>query len=60
MRVLDYEVNQINEHIGITVKYDQYKTGKTITTISFTFKKKQTIGSLDKYRAHPRFCVTAI
>lgn len=41
MKVLDYDVNQINENIGIAVKYDQYKTGKTITAISFTFKRKQ-------------------
>ncbi|ALF60920.1 replication initiation protein RepM [Psychrobacter urativorans] len=42
-RVLDHAVKQINEHTDITVKYEQHKTGKTITSISFTFKRKQVI-----------------
>ena len=40
-RVLDHAVKQINDYTDITVKYDQHKTGKTITAISFIFKKKQ-------------------
>ena len=42
-RVVDYAVNQINEHTDITVKYAQHKTGKSITAISFSFKIKQVI-----------------
>ena len=40
-RVLDLAVNQINEHTDITVKYEQHRTGRTITAISFTFKPKR-------------------
>ena len=38
-RVLDLAVKEINENTDITVKYDQHKQGRTIT--SFTFKFKQ-------------------
>lgn len=41
-RVLDHAVNQINEHTDILVKYEQHKTGRAITAISFTFKPKKT------------------
>ena len=40
-RVLDHAVKQINEHTDITVNYEQHKTGKTITAVSFAFKKKK-------------------
>jgi plasmid replication initiation protein len=40
-RVLDLAVSQINEHTDITVKYEQHKTGRTITAISFKFKQKK-------------------
>ena len=40
-RVLDLAIKQINEHTDITVKYEQHKTGRTITAISFTFKQKK-------------------
>ena len=40
-RVLDLAIKQINKHTDITVKYEQYKTGRAITAISFTFKHKK-------------------
>jgi hypothetical protein len=46
-RVLDHGIKQINEYTDITVKYEQHKTGKTITAISFTFKKKQILEHID-------------
>lgn len=42
-RVLDLAVSQINEHTDITVKYEQHKTGRKITAISFKFKQKKVI-----------------
>jgi hypothetical protein len=51
-RVLDLAVSQINEHTDITVKYEQHKTGRTITAISFKFKQKKApepIGKDDSY-----------
>ena len=46
-RVLDHAVKQINEHTDITVKYEQHKTGKTITAVSFAFKKKKILEHID-------------
>ena len=40
-RVIDLAIKQINEHTDITVKYEQHKTGRTITAMSFTFKQKK-------------------
>ena len=40
-RVLDHAVKQINEHTDITVNYEQHKTGRTITAMSFKFKQKK-------------------
>jgi plasmid replication initiation protein len=40
-RVIDLAIKQINEHTDITVKYEQHKTGRTITAMSFTFKVKK-------------------
>lgn len=40
-RVIDLAIKQINQHTDITVKYEQYKTGRTITAMSFTFKQKK-------------------
>ncbi len=40
-KVLDRAINQINKHTDITVKYEQHKTGRAITAISFTFKVKK-------------------
>ena len=42
-KVLDKAVNQINRHTDIMVKYEQHKTGRTITAISFSFKQKRII-----------------
>ena len=39
-RVLDLAVSQINEHTDITVKYEQVKQGRTITSFKFSFKQK--------------------
>lgn len=39
-RVLDVGLQQINEHTDITVKYEQVKTGRTITGFKFLFKQK--------------------
>ena len=41
-RVIDLAIKQINQHTDITVKYEQHKTGRTITAMSFTFKVKKT------------------
>lgn len=37
-RVLDLAVNQINTHTDLTVRYEQHKSGRTITGFSFEFK----------------------
>ncbi len=42
IRVIDLAIKQINEHTDITVKYEQHKTGRTITAMSFVFKQKKT------------------
>ena len=39
-RVLEPSIKQINEHTDITVSYEQHKTGRTITSFSFSFKQK--------------------
>ena len=39
-RVIDLAIKQINKETDITVKYEQHKTGRTITAMSFTFKSK--------------------
>lgn len=39
-KVLDRAIKQINQHTDITVKYEQHKTGRKITAMSFTFKQK--------------------
>lgn len=39
-RVIDLAIKQINTHTDITVKYEQHKTGRTITAFTFTFKQK--------------------
>ena len=39
-RVLDVGIQQINEHSDIIVKYNQAKTGRTITGFKFSFKQK--------------------
>lgn len=39
-RVLDLAISQINEHTDITAQYEQHKTGRKITGISFTFTHK--------------------
>lgn len=52
IRVIDLAIKQINEHTDITVKYEQHKTGRTITAMSFTFKVKKApepIGKDDAY-----------
>ena len=38
--VLDFAVQQVNEHTDITVKYDQHKQGRVITGFTFSFKIK--------------------
>ena len=40
-RVINLAIKQINKHTDITVKYEQHKTGRTITAMSFTFKQKK-------------------
>lgn len=41
-RVLEPAIKQINESTDISVKYEQYKTGRAISGLSFTFKQKKT------------------
>ncbi|APV37798.1 replication initiation protein RepM [Acinetobacter soli] len=38
--VIEKPIEQINEHTDITVKFEQHKTGRTITGFSFKFKQK--------------------
>ncbi|MDC4368233.1 MULTISPECIES: replication initiation protein RepM [unclassified Acinetobacter] len=40
-RVLEPAIKQINELTDINVKYEQYKTGRSISGLSFTFKHKK-------------------
>jgi len=40
-RVLELAIDQINQHTDITAKYDQYKRGRVITAISFSFETKK-------------------
>lgn len=40
-KVIDRAIKQINKHTDITVKYEQHKTGRKITDMSFKFKHKQ-------------------
>lgn len=39
-KVLDFAVDQINEHTDITVSYEQHKRGRSISGFSFAFKQK--------------------
>lgn len=39
--VLDFAIQQINEHTDITLKYEQHKTGRTITGFSFSIKQNE-------------------
>ena len=41
IRVIDLAIKQINEHTDITVNYEQHKTGRSITAMSFKFKQKK-------------------
>ncbi len=41
-RVLELALAQINKHTDINANYKQYKSGRTITGFSFTFKFKKT------------------
>jgi plasmid replication initiation protein len=41
-RVLEPAIKQINELTDIHVKYEQYKTGRSISGLSFSFKHKKT------------------
>lgn len=47
-KVLDFAIEQINEHTDITVTYEQYKRGRSITGFSFTFKQKNAVKTLSK------------
>ena len=49
-RVLEPAIKQINEHTDITVKVEQYKTGRSITGFSFKFKQKQQPKSIESSR----------
>ena len=39
-KVLDFAIDQINEHTDIKASYDQHKEGRSITGFTFTFKEK--------------------
>lgn len=39
-KVLDFAINQINEHTDIKASYEQHKEGRSITGFTFTFKQK--------------------
>lgn len=42
--VLEKAITQINKHTDINVNYDQFKSGRTITGFSFSYKVKKVIG----------------
>ena len=39
-KVLDFAIDQINEHTDIKASYEQHKEGRSITGFTFTFKRK--------------------
>ena len=39
--IIELPIKQINEHTDIIVKYEQHKTGRSISGFSFTFKQKK-------------------
>ena len=39
-KVLDFAIDQINEHTDIKASYEQHKEGRSITGFTFTFKEK--------------------
>ncbi|OTG62956.1 RepB family plasmid replication initiator protein [Acinetobacter sp. ANC 4470] len=41
--VLDFALKQVNELTDITAKYEQHKTGRSISGFSFTFKQKKSV-----------------
>lgn len=47
-RVLEPAIKQINESTDIRVKYEQYKTGRAISGLSFTFKQKDNLSQKNK------------
>ena len=40
-RVLDYSIEQINEHTDIKASYEQYKQGRKVIGFTFKFKVKE-------------------
>ena len=52
-KVLDFAIEQINEHTDIIAKYDQHKTGRKITGFTFTFKAKPTVKNLEEEARDP-------
>ena len=40
-KVLDFAIDQINEHTDIKASYEQHKEGRSITGFTFTFKENQ-------------------
>lgn len=57
-RVLDFAVDQINEHTDITVSYEQHKRGRSISGFSFTFKQKNTAQKLTTIKPEKRKNIT--
>ncbi|PJX20103.1 RepB family plasmid replication initiator protein (plasmid) [Psychrobacter sp. L7] len=58
--VLDFAVQQINEHTDITVKYDQHKKGRVITGFTFKFKVKNKTKNARKSDSDTPDMLTAI
>ena len=51
--VLDFAVQQINEHTDITIQYEQHKSGRAITGFSFAFEKKEKKKKVVKEKLKP-------
>ena len=51
--VIELPIKQINEHTDIAVKYEQHKTGRSISGFSFTFKQKKVISQSIKPHKEP-------
>lgn len=41
VRVIEPAIKQVSQHTDITVQFEQHKTGRNITGLSFKFKQKQ-------------------
>lgn len=53
-RVLDLAIKQVNDHTDIIAEYEQHKTGRKITDISFKFKPKNKAKAVKQVKLSPK------